>query len=98
MAEMTSSSLTSSAAPTKEVSRRSMRMARLSSALPRRALMSFCRSSVVTVRKSMRVLLFGSRSRFDQLLHSAELGCLLLRQFRQDQEHRALQVRLARID
>src|SRR5436309_15976477 len=98
MAEMTSSSLTSSLAPTNEVSRRSMRMLRLSSALPRRALTSFWRSSVVTVRKSMLGSPFASGWRTGERRQFTQFGGLLLHQLREDQEHRALQVRLARIN
>src|SRR6516225_11486089 len=56
MAEITSSSVTSSAVPRKLVSRRSMRMARSLSALPRNALMSCRRSVSLRGRKSMDVL------------------------------------------
>src|SRR5262249_49806560 len=57
MALMTSSSVTSSAVPRKEVSRRSMRMARSLSALPRRALMRARRSVSLRGRKSLVRLL-----------------------------------------
>src|SRR6516225_5192379 len=50
---MTSSSVTSSVVPAKEVSRRSVRMARSPSALPRRALISCCRSLSLSGRKSI---------------------------------------------
>src|SRR6516162_45066 len=53
MALMTSSSVTSSAVPAKEVSRRSIRMARSLSALLRRALISWRRSVSLRGRKSM---------------------------------------------
>src|SRR6516225_8707623 len=53
MAEITSSSVTSSAVPRKLVSRRSMRMARSLSALPRKALINCRRSVSLRGRKSM---------------------------------------------
>src|SRR6516165_2750267 len=53
MALMTSSSVTSSAVPRKLVSRRSIRMARSLSALPRKALTSCRRSRSLRGRKSM---------------------------------------------
>src|ERR1700691_2011279 len=57
MALMTSSSGTSSTVPRKLVSRRSMRMARLPSALPRSELISCRRSTSLSGRKSIDVLL-----------------------------------------
>src|ERR1700733_7088331 len=57
MALMTSSSVTSSLAPWNVVSRRSIRMARSLSALPRRALISARRSVSLRGRKSMVALL-----------------------------------------
>src|SRR5947209_5953781 len=56
MAVITSSSVTSSAVPTNDVLRRSSRMARSLSALPRSALMSWRRSVSFRGRKSMDVL------------------------------------------
>src|SRR5579884_3090323 len=53
MAEITSSSVTSSMVPAKEVSRRSIRIALSLSALPRRALISCRRSESFRGRKSM---------------------------------------------
>src|SRR5436305_13510241 len=53
MAEITSSSVTSSVVPAKLVSRRSIRMVRLLSALPRRAWISCLRSVSLRGRKSI---------------------------------------------
>src|SRR5260370_42160175 len=57
MAEITSSSVTSSVVPAKLVSRRSIRIAWLLSALPRRAVTSWRRSVSLRGRKSIDVLL-----------------------------------------
>src|SRR6516164_3155917 len=62
MALMTSSSVTSSAVPAKLVSRRSIRMARSLSALPRNAPISCRRSVSLRGRKSIDVLLPEKRT------------------------------------
>src|SRR5690348_14100065 len=61
MAEITSSSVTSSEVPAKLVSRRSIRIARLLSALPRRAVTSWRRSVSLRGRKSIDVLLLSKK-------------------------------------
>src|SRR5438132_13852845 len=76
MALMTSSSGTSSTEPRKLVSRRSMRMARSLSALPRNAVISCRRSVSFKGRKSIDVLL----SRVPEKHHRSRLRCQFRKQ------------------
>src|SRR3954454_23825529 len=85
MAEMTSSSVTSSAVPAKLVVRRSMRMARSLSALPRKALMSWRRSTSLRGRKSMALLPSGEKET------GLPKPLTLSREFREEQIHATIQ-------
>src|SRR5262245_6101560 len=80
----------------KDVSRRSMRMARLSWALPRRAAISFWRSSEVTGRKSMVTAPFVFTLHSSQRRRCRFVG--ILRQLCQNQVDGTIDLRFARID
>src|ERR1051325_9967794 len=95
MAEITSSSLISSLAPMKDVSRRSIKIARLSSALPRKASISFCRSCVDTGRKSILHSPLRFSCRGEGFLDGGGRSAC---QFRKNREDCGLQFGYARID
>src|ERR1700730_10822494 len=74
MAEITSSSVISSAIPAKLVSRRSIRIARFFSALPRNAPTNCRRSVSFNGRKSIRVLLPGVKGQNETFPFLAKSG------------------------